>query len=157
MDYIIFRNVVCALAILDLGFKNTLQYPMDMNSGNPIQISNQKQNYLILFFTVVEFYEVCAFLCLPSWIWCLEWNLAIQWGSEMEAASKITTKGGITLLYVQLKEFSWIWCFRWRPSWIAQKAQLFFLCVWFHGFGLKRLQSNFPEKFSFLHFFWGYS
>ena len=106
MDYIIFRNVVCALAILDLGFKNTLQYPMDMNSLNPIQISNQKQNYLILFFTVVEFYEVCAFLCLPSWIWCLEWNLAIQWGSEMEAASKITTKGGITLLYVQLKEFS---------------------------------------------------
>ena len=49
MDYIIFRNVVCALAILDLGFKNTLQYPMDMNSVNPIQISNQKQNYVCFF------------------------------------------------------------------------------------------------------------
>ena len=36
-------------AILDLRPKNTFQYPMDVNNGNPIQINYQNKIYLILF------------------------------------------------------------------------------------------------------------
>ena len=65
-------------AILDLGFKNTLQYPMYVTKRNPIQISFQKRNYVILCFAIVRFYEFCAFLRRPSWIWGLEWNIIMQ-------------------------------------------------------------------------------